>query len=415
VDLCHRILEAATGVDDDPFTDFEYGFITGRDGAAAFQFVLRISAAQSREFAKKAALFGSWEGAMVPGKHALTALETLGFTGRLDLVKTRSEASERSKKAREALSGYRGMDMLLFFSHGYPDEMCACFRAEDLRAWKIDLPPAVLVNCACYNGAPGRWFFPGPGGMKDKGLVSSEDSVALAILDSGVSAYVGGIDPWHGPLANQVFCYIVDDGMRLGEAAKRMFDRLALEFLPDRIRYKPTAERRLTGEGTDNRRHNGAGMILYGDPAWAPYGKSAGRLMFVEKEKSEEGVLRLRLGTRPLIKGGAPGVDFMLPSNRLTDYYSVKTQNIMNELSMEIYRVLPLTDMPDPIPAFRVVSARAGDQDVPFKDSQLVIEETPQGRLLHIRVPLDVRPIGNLWPMLLARQGITIVLRGSGL
>ena len=204
VDLCHAILETAVRVDADPFTDFEYGFITGRDGDAALRFVLGLAAARTREFKKKAALFGSWEGMTLPGAHELSSLAALGFEGKADLVLTRSSEAERRKKAREALSSYRGLDALMFFSHGYPDAMSACFRAKDLRDWQIDFSPAVLVNCACYNGAPGRWYAPGPGGMKDMGLVTRDDSVALAVLDAGVSAYVAGIDPWHGPLANQV-------------------------------------------------------------------------------------------------------------------------------------------------------------------------------------------------------------------
>ena len=52
---------------------------------------------------------------------------------------------------------------------------------------------------------------------------------------------VGGIDPWHGPLNNQVFQYVVDDGMRLGEATKMMADRLALAFAPERIHDPATA------------------------------------------------------------------------------------------------------------------------------------------------------------------------------
>ena len=50
----------------------------------------------------------------------------------------------------------------------------------------------------------------------DRGLVDPAGSVALQMLDSGVGAYVAGIDPWHGPLASQVFCLIADDGLRLG-------------------------------------------------------------------------------------------------------------------------------------------------------------------------------------------------------
>src|SRR5438105_15387361 len=59
--------------------------------------------------------------------------------------------------------------------------------------------------CRVNNGAPGRWYAPGPGGVEDRGVVKRDDSVALAVLDSGVVGYFAGIDPWHGPLALQVF------------------------------------------------------------------------------------------------------------------------------------------------------------------------------------------------------------------
>src|SRR5436305_975477 len=123
-----------------------------------------------------------------------------------------------------------------------------------------------------------------------------EDSVALALLDSGVAAYVAGIDPWHGPLANQAFGYLFDDGLSLGGAAKRMADRLALDFLPGRISFPPTATvgDRFAGEGVTNRRHNGAGMIVYGDPAFAPLAQSASRLAFAEVKRSG-GKLTVRL------------------------------------------------------------------------------------------------------------------------
>ncbi len=82
VDLAHQILEMATRVDDDPFVDFEYGFVTGRDGAAALRFVRRIEAAWRRDFGTRAGLLFSWEGAFVPAGRPLSALKALGFSGK---------------------------------------------------------------------------------------------------------------------------------------------------------------------------------------------------------------------------------------------------------------------------------------------------------------------------------------------
>jgi hypothetical protein len=412
VDLAHAILERACRLDDDPFVDFEYGFVTGRDGAAAARFVERIARAREREYGRKALLFGSWEGAVLPDTSRLSSLERLKLDGEMRLVAVRDDESKHREAAREALALCKDKDALLFFSHGYPDAMAGCFRARDLREWQVDFGHAILVNCACYNGAPGRWFAPGPGGAAiDRGAVAPDDSVALAVLDAGVAAYVAGIDPWHGPLAIQVFQHLVDDGMRLGEAQNAMLNRLALAFLPERIAFPPTLETpgRFAGEGATNRRHNGAGMIVYGDPAFAPFARNASRLAFAELEHDEKG-LRVRVGCRTLVDG-APGEDFMLPMQRLFDYYSVTSADVLRELSLEVYCRMPLpADVGDP-GALEIASARSGRRDVPTGSPQIAVEETPRGRFLHVRVPIDARAIGSPWALSIARNGIAIELR----
>jgi hypothetical protein len=201
VDLCHEILAVSTQVDEDPFVDFEYGFITGRDGEAASRFVRRIAAGQRRRFGKRAAMFGSWEGTLGPPKAPLSAFRAMGFEANDYYVKTRDKEVKRRKETKEALDRLKGRDALLFFSHGYPDEMGSCFRADDLRKWKINLSPAILVNCACWNGAPGRWYAPGPTGPVDRGVVDPDASVALQILDSGgaprtLRVLTLGTGPW---------------------------------------------------------------------------------------------------------------------------------------------------------------------------------------------------------------------------
>ena len=60
---------------------------------------------------------------------------------------------------------------------------------------------------------------------------------------------------------------------------------------------------------------------------------------------------------------GPPGVDFMIPQNRLFDYYSVKSADFMKELALEVYRVVPLPAWMDRAPALRVKLARSGSKE----------------------------------------------------
>jgi hypothetical protein len=419
VDLCHAILGMATKVDDDPFVDFEYGFITGRDGAAALRFVKRIEQAWKRDAGDKAMLFGSWEGPFLPSGSRLTGMKALGFTAKDCYVKAKDTEQTRLKAARQILEDCKGNDALIFMSHGYPDRMDLCFSAKDLREWNVDLSPAILFNCACFNGAPGRWFEPTGKGYEDRGVVARDDSVALALLDSGIAGYFAGVDAWHGPLTSQVFYYVTDDGMRLGEAANAMFNRLALEFSPDRIHYEPTLKRKRNNKNwwAQNQRDNGAAMILYGDPALAPFAKRAKHLLSARTKPVGKDGLALTIEVRPLIDG-APGEDFsVLPINRLYDYYSLRADPDRSPPQLELYRVVPLPARSGAAPALRVVAAKSGDKDIPTGPVQLAVEDTPGGKLLHVRVPLRVsisdKPLDNLRLMALAKQGLVVELEGT--
>ncbi len=425
VDLAHRVLALSTQIDDDPFADFEYGFLTGRDGDAALRFVERGIAAAKRSTTpaaapapesspsargavdspqRKAALFGTWEGWMLPSG-PLPALAALGFDARQHFVRASDKPDAQAASAAKALRKMAGCDALLFFSHGYPDRMVGCFTAPQLREWKIDLSPAVLVNCACYNGAPGRWFEISPTGGIDRGVVAAEESVALALLDSGVSAYFGGIDPWHGPLANQLFGCLTDDGLTQGGAAKRMYDRLALEFLPDRIAYPPTREYCFTGEGKANRRRNGAGMIFYGDPATAPFAAGAPHLLSATASEAD-GRLRVVLESKP-IGGRSPGADFMLAQARLMDYYTLGDGPQL-QLFMEAYGVVTIAGAP---PAgLRAASATCGKGPLAVGAPQVVAESYHGERRLHVRVPIPIPIYGDFRSMAPMTQGIRIEL-----
>ena len=325
----------------------------------------------------------------------------------------------RHKASRGILEQCKGNDALIFMSHGYPDRMDLCFRTSDLREWKTDLSPAILFNCACFNGAPGRWYHPKGEGYEDRGVVAREDSVALALLDSGITGYFAGVDMWHGPLNAKVFYYVADDGMRLGQAAKMMYDRLALEFLPGRIHFEPA--RKTTRGGPEpwvqNQRHNGAAMILYGDPALAPFSRRAKHLLSARTETAAD-KLRIQLTLQPLVDG-EPGDDFgILPINRLFDYYSLRTDPEKVPPRLELYRVVPLPAELPTVSALRVVSAKSADKDVPTGKLQWAVENAPGGKLLHVRVPVEIALFGpsyreRLQLLELVKRGMSVELEGS--
>src|SRR5262245_18876502 len=165
VDLCHGILELSTRLDDDPFQDFEYGFVTGRDGEAARRFVAGTIAAFQHEFGRKGAMLALW-GGMVPLFQLTTASKAIGLELRPHLVSGNLDPDSRRKAVGAALASFHGLDLLTFFSHGYPDQMVGCFTGRELREWKVDLRQTVLISCACFNGAPGRWWMLGAGGIE---------------------------------------------------------------------------------------------------------------------------------------------------------------------------------------------------------------------------------------------------------
>src|SRR5262249_13386780 len=150
----------STALDADPFPDFAWSFITGRDGAAALRFVTRIEAAWKRDFGRRGALLGTWGGAVLPLFRIGSATKALRISALADLVPAAAAPEQARAAARKALAAMGGRDVLFLFSHGYPDRFEGAFSGKDVTAWLrsdggADLSPAVLFNCACWNGAPG--------------------------------------------------------------------------------------------------------------------------------------------------------------------------------------------------------------------------------------------------------------------
>lgn len=410
IDLAHEILAAASEIDADPFCDFEYGFITGRDGAAATRFVERIGAARKREFGKSVGTFTGSE-KLAPRADDAPDVRTnaFGFSFRGRWASATDERV-RAETARKALTELRNCDALLFYSHGSPTTMSGCFGGEELGDWRLDLSPAILFNCACYNGAPGRWYFSPTGKPSPQGLVARKQSVALALLDSGISGYFAGLDGWHGILSDQAFLNVADDGLTLGGAAKRLCDRALLDALPARLEFAPMQERKSESDSVHSRRETASAGIFYGDPSFAPYASSASHVAFGEIERIESRPLRVTMGVHAIRPDPATGTHSLLVRDRLISYLGDKDDGPKrNAMTMELYRAIPVPfDLPR-TPNLALISAVSGGKDVPMGNPVVALEQTPRGRILHVLVPLKAT-IDSPWFRTISTQGISVVL-----
>lgn len=408
LDLTHRVLETSTRVDSDPFPDFAHGFVTGLDGAAARRFVQAMLAARTAPRSRALGVLGVSENtAAAPqplgAELARACALSFAFEG-LPSV----EASPRRR--RDALERLGHSDLLMLFSHGEPDRMIGAFRGSELRSWAVDFDGRIVVNCACFNGSMGEAVLPGANGLQTI-EVAPDESVALAMLDTGVAGYVAGIDAWHGPLAVQVVLALADDGASLGDAVRRPIDRLVLSQQDRPLRFPAQHERsqRFSAEPGAFARGNAAGSVLFGDPSFAPFRDGAPRAFAATLDGTpDRRSVRIELAPVPGV-GGGYGSMLLLP--RVLAYFE-PIPNPPTTLPLELHRVVDWpADEPRPR-SWRVTRATCGDEPLQCLDVVTAYEDTPHGPRLHVVVPLATATglDGVRLRTDLARLGATVVV-----
>jgi len=277
INLVNRILQFSTQVDDDPFVDFAYGFITGRDADAA---VGLVQASDKRRWEKASiAQFGVGSTQMRRSMTQNTAwplrsgqVPVLACMSRGDTDETRDEAFiEKTMPKLDA------SPIVLLASHGYPNGLVGGPKASDLRG--RDFNGSVAPNVACYTGVTGTWFDDDwQTGKVSRKTVSPDDSFCLQMIDNGVGAYVAYVCPRPaGPSMLGDALLVASSGKSIGEYWRqnsnstvlahlhRGFDKLEINEIQDGAKLKSgrTPEEVVLPMST--------GGIVIGDPAFCPF------------------------------------------------------------------------------------------------------------------------------------------------
>lgn len=285
-DFARRFLSLASRIDDDPFTDFEYGFLTGGNAEEAMAFVSRSIAAGVEPRDPSIASLGVWgikKSQEVSQPFAVRKRRIPRVEGRIADAKHFPEEGRDLGFIREFLPKLAGRSIVELGGHGYPREIVGGPRWSDLV--EADLAGAVVLNIACYTAVTGTWYEDDWGaGVVRKREIPPEESFGLQVLRRGAAGYTAYLCP--RPAGPELACDLAAlavEGMSLGEARRRDYDKLVLGFLAagrSGLELKPVRDgdpvRRPADVVADLMLEMGTGGIVFGDPALRPFAGDPG-------------------------------------------------------------------------------------------------------------------------------------------
>ncbi|MHC5035797.1 MAG: ankyrin repeat domain-containing protein [Planctomycetota bacterium] len=284
VNFQSRLLQICTTVDDDPFCDFSFGYITGTTAAEAAGFVENIGKAWKEGLPKKMMEMPMTGG---PSRRSEgTALRTYGVDWKMVHLSygmtNKKEMTDAKATARmkEHLSDYAGCGIIIMGGHGSPKGIHGSISGAGIREAKPNLSPAVIYNYACMTGCVSRayqWFERNEDWSTIKAkTVAPLESMALSILGAGASAYIASLEPRPaGPGMHGELEYALASGETLGEVRKREYDMLVLGFLGWKEkglvapRYVDGKRHKTVKNAVrDIMMRDASGAVLFGDPAF---------------------------------------------------------------------------------------------------------------------------------------------------
>lgn len=404
VNLVRRVLLMSTRMDDDPFCDFAFGFITGATGDEAVDLVERIIAFEELPMRwTKASVISEGGSYTFPTTDPVGA----GFSGSaiywaiveddpavLDFV--HAHIGDLSGGGVVSFGGCGDPEGIWLFDDSRnldpskhwpfdpdlvgqdPEGEMPRILAADLAP--VDLSDSVVWSGVCHNGAVRRVFVEGDivstfGTVED---VTEYDippgrSVALTVLSNGALAFMPAIGPNHGFRTLIEQTYALETGLPLGDVMRMAYHDMVMasggDFSISIGLYEAGAP---MGSDTPDSRfwsspHN---RLLYGDPLFAPFRGQEDRAYRTTIEAAESGD---RYRVRCAVENHWV---FSLAWNMLAS-------------GDDDRRLYSTVELPEGLGNHRIEAVSlvdAGGHDVPITSSEFLVEEIDGRRVLHFQV-----------------------------
>ena len=284
LNLAFEAFEFSTQLDDDPFPDYAYGFITGATAADAVQLVKNTMEAESEiaEIPRKIFGFGPSD---IPQVDDGSEFEwAVGWQGsRLD--------HKPGTFPKEHLNQLSSNAVIRFWGHGSPDSVENGLVSDDLAG--VDLFPAVVFAGPCYSAVVSKSYVQHDCNSEvEEQSVAPEDSLALAFIRSGATGYFAALDEDFCISAGQEMEYALTTGLPLGMVAKRALDNVVMGFgdAPVSLPRLRPGKKRPDTNAVEWALQRTASRILFGDPAGQLLPKVADYPFSIESRRTSTGM-----------------------------------------------------------------------------------------------------------------------------
>jgi hypothetical protein len=349
INFVRRFLMMSTHLDEDPFSDFSYGFITGATGTDALNFVNKIKAAEAMNIQNFPLNVGGWAASSINFVYQ-TAGDYISYLNPPNYTHIYMETSDSGSGHDFFIDNIQTLanNKLLDIGHNGDPHMLWLFEGGNSNpnppVWAYDpakiedtayarmgltsydltglnLYPAVAFNGACHAGEPKRVMVEGDiaatFGDTDWQTrfytMSDTFSFALSILKTGITGYFA---PCGANNANDQGEEVYNAFLfhePLGDIHKRSIDGVVMGFLGNRPNLKLYSEGELAWgsdilpSGTfDPEDHSGAysmlggkaNRIYFGDPLFNPFANNHSaelEITTVQVDSIAPGVLEVAL------------------------------------------------------------------------------------------------------------------------
>ena len=261
-------LERASRLDEDPFVDFSFGYITGGTPDEMRDFAAAAVAAKKKRWAKSILEFGPSSRPYDPTSEA-DHKWAKGFTNR------RWAHPNDAADVAARLAKLRPEGVLSAWGHGMPDGVDHGMSGASLAGKELpDLSACLYFSGPCYCGVPAGWFRNDQGKIVRESVAPNE-SFLLGLLRTRVAAAFAGLDPDRGETNHHEREHVLL-GATLGEASKATYDDVVLARRSPElrlVRYE-VGKPRPHANVRETMIMGGACRALFGLPDWAPYAKA---------------------------------------------------------------------------------------------------------------------------------------------
>jgi hypothetical protein len=276
VNFAYEILELAAKLDDDPFVDFAYGFITGATAADALELVERTIEAERKAIPAVPRLiaFGPTSTPQADDGNAFEWLK--GW-------RTKRIEHKPGNFPPENLPDLAEADVVRFWGHGGPDGVDGGLAQSDLSS--INIRARIVFAGPCFSAVTRNYFDELACGKHLEALsVDADKSLALSFLSKGAVAYFGALQEDRCISAGQEMEQALTSGAPVGLVLKQLQDRIALS-LPNRSMHFSRLEAGAMPpkeKGVEAQLRLYAARVLLGDPAFVPFPAQIGQALKTE-------------------------------------------------------------------------------------------------------------------------------------